>query len=243
LPVEIEVPTEHLHEAIHEAAHHESEHGGGGHAGSGSFIMGVALSSALLAVIAAVAALFAGHFANDAMLERIESGDLWAYYQSKSIKASVMQSKRSMLQALDKPTSPDDDVKIERYASEQKDIEEHAQELTAESVGHLKMHTRLAASVTFFQIAIALGAISVLTKKKPMWFGSIAVGAVGLVVMTWGFIPPAISIAEVDTKAHTVGTSKHDHEGGEHKGHGGAEKSHEAAEPATHEGATPEGVK
>lgn len=235
MPVEIEVPTEHLHEAIHEA-HHESEHGGGHAPAAGNFTLGVALSSALLAVIAAVAALFAGHFANDAMLERIESGDLWAYYQSKSIKASVLQSKKAMLIALDKPASADDQSKIDRYAEEQKAIEEHAQELTAESVGHLRMHTRLAASVTFFQIAIALGAISVLTKKKQMWLGSMAVGAVGLAVMAWGFMPPTVSSAEVDAKAHTVGAAHHDHEG-----HG--EKAPEGHGEKAPEGAPPEGAK
>jgi Domain of unknown function (DUF4337) len=38
----------------------------------------------------------------------------------------------------------------------------------------------LAASVTFFQIAIAVGAISVLIRRKAFWLVSVVVGVVGI---------------------------------------------------------------
>jgi hypothetical protein len=43
----------------------------------------------------------------------------------------------------------------------------------------MKHHVILARSVTFFQIAIALAAIAVLTKKSALWLGSLALGATG----------------------------------------------------------------
>ena len=194
MPVEIEVPTEHLHETIHEAHHeahgaaHGGEHGHGQHAG---FTLGVALSSAMLAVLAALAALFAGHFANDAMIERIQAGDQWAYYQAKGIKSNVLRSKMETLAALGKPTDPKTDEKLAQYDAEQGEIQAEAFKLTDESEAHLTQHTRLAGSVTFFQIAIALGAIAVLTRKRTLWLVSLVVGVIGSGAMAYGFMRPA----------------------------------------------------
>lgn len=84
MPEEIEVPTEHLHESMKEAA----EEGG-----LGNFGLQVALSSALFAVVAAVGAMFAGHAANEALILQIQSSDNWSYYQAKSIKAAVLETK------------------------------------------------------------------------------------------------------------------------------------------------------
>src|SRR4051794_35069654 len=109
MPEEIEVPTEHLQETIHEAAHTA------GHAGpgpGGGFNMMVALSTAILAVIAAVSALFAGHAANEAVLEQIEAANKWNYYQSKSIKNTVLGSKVDLLSALGKPADSKDRDKL-----------------------------------------------------------------------------------------------------------------------------------
>ena len=99
MPEEIEVPTEHLHEAIHEQAHKDA-HGGGGHSRGDTWTLQVALSSALIAVLAAVAALLAGHHANEALIEQIHASDHWAHYQAKSIKANVLDTKRELLVAL-----------------------------------------------------------------------------------------------------------------------------------------------
>ena len=188
MPVEIEVPTEHLHETIHEA-HHESTGHAGGH-GHGGFTLGVALSSAILAVLAALAALFAGHYANDAMIERIEAGDKWSYYQAKSIKRNMLQSKLDTLRALDKPVADSEVAKLAEYENEKNDIQTEARELTEESEAHLEQHTRLAGSVTFFQIAIALGAIAVLTRKRALWLASLGVGVGGMLAVGYGFMPP-----------------------------------------------------
>src|SRR5215813_12675105 len=87
MPEEIEVPTEQLHETLHEEAH--KAHGDGG---GREWFSQVALSSALLAVLAAIAALLAGHHANEGVLEQIKASDHWSYFQSKGIKASVMQT-------------------------------------------------------------------------------------------------------------------------------------------------------
>jgi hypothetical protein len=172
MPSEIEVPVEHLHEQIHEKAHE-----------GGSFNMQVALSAALLAVLAAASALYAGHFANEAMIEQIKASDNWAFFQAKSIKSSVLQSKMELLQSLGRSPSASDQEKIDDYAKEQKDISKKAKDLEAESHHHLRQHQVLARVVTLLQISIALSAIAVLTRKKPLWYLSLVGGAAGLVIL------------------------------------------------------------
>ena len=54
---------------------------------------------------------------------------------------------------------------------------------------HLKHgHEQFAQSVAFIQVAIALGAISALTKIKPVWLMSMAVGAAGLALCVAGLV-------------------------------------------------------
>lgn len=175
-----EVPTEHLHEEMH----HHAAHGGE------RWTMGVALSSALLAGLAAVASLNAGHYANEAMIAQIESANKWSYFQSKSIKESQLKSKMEILDALGKPLSEADKTKTAEYKEEKEKIQKEAEELQKESQHHLGAHQKLARSVTLFQVAIAVGAISVLTKRRRFWFVSLGFGAVGLffAVQAWLFV-------------------------------------------------------
>ena len=179
---EIEVPTEHLQEAIHEAAHHEkgaAESHGGGHAGA-HWVSGVALSTALLAVVAAVAALLAGHHANEGVLEQIQASNRWSQYQSKSIKATVLQSKVDLLVELEKKPKEEDAKKLGEYQAEMKEIKERAEGFEKSSEHHMDSHNLLARVVTVVQIAIALAAVSVLTRRRWLFGVSLGLGAIGL---------------------------------------------------------------
>ena len=167
---EPEVPTEHLHEHIHEHAEHSTER----------WILGVALSSALLAAFAAVASLLAGHNANEAVIAQIESSDQWSYYQSKSIKEAQLAGKLDLLAALDKPVADADKSRVAQYEKEKEDVRKDAERLEKESRHLLRTHEALAVSVTLFQIAIAVGAISVLIKRKSFWSVSLVAGLIGV---------------------------------------------------------------
>src|SRR5262244_274771 len=105
---EAEVPMEHLHEEIHRSAEHGGE----------KWISWVALSTAILAVLAAITGLLSGMHANEAMMSQIESSDQWSYYQAKSIKASVLDSKI----ALSNSPNEADAQKRDRYEKEQEEI-------------------------------------------------------------------------------------------------------------------------
>jgi hypothetical protein len=174
---DIEVPTEKLHETLREEAekaHHR-------------WISQVALSSALLAVLAAVAELIADHHANEGVLEEIKASDRWSFFQSKGIKASVLQTKVELLGELGRTPRPDDMKQLETYKGEQSGIEDEAHGLERSSDRHMNEHNALARTVTFFQIAIALAAISVLARRRWVWFVSLGLSTAGLVSMALAF--------------------------------------------------------
>jgi predicted Na+-dependent transporter len=43
--------------------------------------------------------------------------------------------------------------------------------------------------VTAFQIAIAISAIAILTRRKKLWFGSLVLTAIGIVFFIVGLLP------------------------------------------------------
>ena len=171
---EAEVPLEHLHEEIH----HHAEHGGP------KWISWVALSTAILAVLAAIAGLLSGKHANEAMMSQIQASDQWAYYQAKSIKASVLDAKMTLTAtATDK-----DKEKAAQYEEQQVEIKREAEERQAEARTNFHKHEVFARGVTMFQIAIAIAAISALTKKWRFWIVSLGFGVVGTVFLVLGFL-------------------------------------------------------
>jgi len=187
---ELESPVEHLREEIHEIAHQASE----------SWLRIAALISAIMAVLAAIGGLQAGHAANEAMLSQIKAADSWNYYQAKGIKATVLESETRLLVAMGKSApegtkpdkaekKPDDSVaKLERYHLEQKNIQTEAQKLDQDSKALMARHEILSVSVTLFQIAIAIVAISVLTRQKPFLLFSGALGIVAIGFLARGLM-------------------------------------------------------
>ncbi|HXX41768.1 MAG TPA: DUF4337 family protein [Chthoniobacterales bacterium] len=171
---EAEVPLEHLHEEVH----HSAEHGGE------KWITWVALSTALLAVLAALAGLLSGKHANEAMMSQIEAADHWAYYQAKGIKAAVLDAKMSLSGA----PQEQDKAKAERYSEEQSEIQKEAHGKEAEAKSNFHQHEIFAGSVTMFQIAIAIAAISALTKQRRFWMVSLLFGVAGCVFLVVGSV-------------------------------------------------------
>jgi hypothetical protein len=193
MPEGPEIETENLHEAIHEELEKEG----------GTFLRQIALSTALLAALAAIGSLYAGSTVNEALrLEtratrlQAQASDQWAYYQAKGLKAAVTETSAAAWSATGKEPPADLRARAERYGEEQKEIQEKAKDLekerdalTAESEHLMHSHHRFARAVAFFQVAIALGAVAALTRRKTVWLGSITVGAVGIALFVQSFLP------------------------------------------------------
>jgi hypothetical protein len=171
---EIEIPTEHLHEEIKEKTSELLEKGE-----SKSFLY-IAVSTALMAVFAAIAGLMAGHHSNEALIDQIRASDQWAYYQAKSIKREVRSLQNTAASA-----SPDS-LLVQKAAEAV--IAKKAEEYQASSERHLSKHVWLAGAVTLFQVAIAVSAIAIMSRKKWLWLAGIALALGGIVLFISGLV-------------------------------------------------------
>lgn len=168
---EPEVPTEHLSEEINEKAEEMVRRM------DSKWTLFVAISTALMAVLAALASLLAGHHSNEAVIDQIKASDQWSYYQAKSIKAEL------------RTIEPQNGSKsAEQTTQEAESVKKNAEEFEHDSDAHLKRHVTFATSVTFLQIAIAISAISVITRRRFLWYGSLAVALIGTYFFVGGFV-------------------------------------------------------
>jgi hypothetical protein len=186
MPEQPEVETEKLREAVAEEFEREG----------GSFLRTIALTTAILAAFAAVASLQAGGSANEALVLKTEAtrlqaeaSDQWAYYQAKGIKSAVAEAEAAPYAAAGKPVPAELTERMRRYQGEQEDIKtkaeqkEHERDARSTEADHLMhRHHGFANAVALFQVSIALGALAALTRSRPLWLGSLGLGAVGLVM-------------------------------------------------------------
>ena len=161
--------TERLHESINEVAEERK---------SQRWTLYVAISTALIAVFAAIVSMMAGHHSDEALIAQIKASDQWNYYQAKGIKAEIAGH----------------NADTARSAKEQRDqakIKVLAQDYEKNSEQHLAKHSGLAKSVTLFQVAIAISAISVLTARRRLWYASLIIAASGIVFFLLNLLLPA----------------------------------------------------
>ena len=106
----------------------------------------------------------AEHYANEAMIEQIQCSDQWSYYQAKGIKATGWSTKIDLRRAREgvvRRTPP-----TGKYRGNRKTFRRRRGPVGGIEVKHLARHNALAPAVTMFQLAIAVGAIAVLTRRK-----------------------------------------------------------------------------
>jgi len=172
---------------VHGPEHHVVEQSA--HAGD-SLAARIAVMTAILSTVGAIFSYQGGATQNDAMmykneavLRRTEASDQWAFYQAKSNKQHLAEL-AAVLAPADK--KPQFEAEVERYKKEKKEIEATARELEAETKKYndlsehaMHPHHRLAQATTLIQIAISLAAITVLTRKLWLFWGSIGAATIG----------------------------------------------------------------
>lgn len=171
------------------------------HEGGATWMISLSLSTALIAVCAAIAALQSGAFANDAIVQKNDAvlsqskaGDAWAYFQAKGIKAAIYRTGAEVAVGVPPEVTSKLRADAAREKAEQDELqkkaaehEERVVEMNKESSHSLHRHHQFATSVTIFQVAIALAAIAALTRKKPLWWISLAAGAAGIFFFAQGY--------------------------------------------------------
>jgi hypothetical protein len=191
MPEEIEVDTDNLRESIDREIERQS----------GGLLRTIALTTALFAALAAIASLEAGGTVNEALALKTEAtqlqaeaSDQWSYYQAKGLKAAVADAQKNIWVALDKAPPADLATNAQRYLDDQKTSREKAEALeherdakTAESEALMHRHHYFADAVALLQVAIALGAIAALTRRRAAWVGSAILGVIGCGLFGWAF--------------------------------------------------------
>ncbi|MEI6759131.1 MAG: DUF4337 domain-containing protein [Betaproteobacteria bacterium] len=178
---------------VHGPHDHELEHAQqGGHA-SGGMINQIAMYTAIIATVGAIFSYMggstqanAGLYKNNAAIKKTEASNQWNYFQAKSTKQSLAELARDLAPEDKKATYL---AKVERYEKEKAEIKAVADKLEAEgtqwdkqSDEQMHQHHRWAQATTVLQVAIAMAAIALLTRKKWLEYAMFAAGATGIVI-------------------------------------------------------------
>jgi Na+/glutamate symporter len=176
---------------VHGPHDHELEHAAEGH--GNSFTNKIAMFTAIIATVGAIFGYMggatlaaAGLYKNDAAIKKTEASNQWNYYQAKSSKQNLMELALELA-----PASKADHYQgqIERYKTEKADIKAGAEKLEAQSKefdemseAQMHQHHRWAQATTVLQVAIALAAIALLTRKVWVEYAMFGTGALGIAV-------------------------------------------------------------
>jgi Na+/glutamate symporter len=180
---------------VHGPHDHEVEHATqhAAHEGGSTMINQIAMFTAIIATVGAIMSYMggatqanAGLYKNNAAIKKTEASNQWNYFQSKSTKQSLAELARDL--------APDDkkatyQAKVERYEKEKNEIKVAADKLEAEATvwdkdsdAQMHQHHRWAQATTALQVAIALAAIALLTRKKWLEYAMFLMAGIGAVI-------------------------------------------------------------
>ena len=183
----------HVHGPHDHEVEHVAQHGGD------SFTSRLAVLTAILSTVGAIFGYMSGHsqnaallYKNEAAIQKTSASNQWNYYQAKSNKQNLAELSVVL-------TSGEVQEKfkeaIERYKKEKDDIKAEAEKLEAEakaadrhSEAEMHVHERWALATTLLQIAIALSAITLLTRKRWMLVGVFGATGLGVVAGVMGYL-------------------------------------------------------
>lgn len=180
----------HFH--VHGPHDHELEHAAQ-HGGGDPFSSRIAVATALLATVGALFSYMggatqanAGLFKNNAAIKKTEASNQWNYYQAKSSKQNLAELAAVLVPEAQRQQYRDE---VERYKKEKAEIKTVADKLEEESKTwdrrsdeQLHQHHRWAQATTALQVAIALAAIALLTRRSWLQWGMVGVGGVGVLL-------------------------------------------------------------
>jgi hypothetical protein len=183
----------HVHGPHDHEVEHVAQHGGD------SFTSRLAVLTALLSTVGAIFGYMGGHsqnaallYKNEAAIQKTSASNQWNYYQAKSNKQNLAELSVTLTtgEAQEKFKQ-----NVERYKKEKEEIKADADKLEdaakaadKQSEAEMHVHERWALATTLLQIAIALSAITLLTRKRWLLVGVYGSTVLGLVVGAMGYL-------------------------------------------------------
>lgn len=183
----------HVHGPHDHHVEHVAQHGGD------DFTSRLAVMTAVLSTVGAIFGYMGGHsqnaallFKNEAAIQKTSASNQWNYYQAKSNKQNLAELSVTL-------TSGEAQEKfrqaVERYKLEKEDIKLAADKLEAaskeadkKSEAEMHVHERWALATTLLQIAIALAAITLLTRKRWLLVGVYGASLLGVGAGVLGYL-------------------------------------------------------
>jgi hypothetical protein len=167
------------HEEVEEHVHHAHD----------PFEKSVAATMAIVAALLAVVSVLGQHFNTEKLLAQGKASDEWAYSQAKDIRHYIAQTTHDTLQDL-RPGSAvvgtyDQDAK--KYKKDASDIQNKARELEQERDANGKKADRFHLGEVFLEVAIVLSSLSILTKRRPFFFGGLLAAFAGVLIGATGY--------------------------------------------------------
>ena len=183
----------HVHGPHDHEIEHVAQHGGD------AFTSRLAVLTAVLSTVGAIFGYMGGHsqnaalmFKNEAAIQKTAASNQWNYYQAKSSKQNLAELSVTLTQGEARQKF---EQAIERYQQEKEEIKAQAEKLEAaskvaeeKSATEMHVHERWALATTLLQIAIALSAVTLLTRKRWLLGAVYGSTALGLVTGVLGYL-------------------------------------------------------
>ena len=177
----------HVHGLHDHELEHQAQQDPGGMAGQLAVVTAIlATVGALFSYMGGATQANAGLHKNDAAIKKTEASNQWNYYQSKSSKQNLSELAQELAPEPRKTFYVDE---VKRYKTEKAEIKLAAEKLEAESKAfddrsaeQMHQHHRWAQATTALQIAIAMAAIALLTRKRWLEKLVFGVSAIGLLL-------------------------------------------------------------
>ena len=183
----------HVHGPHDHEVEHVAQHGGD------HFTSRVAVLTAVISTVGAIFGYMGGHsqnaallYKNEAAIQKTAASNQWNYYQAKSNKQNLGELSVTLTSGDAQKTFVQ---AVERYKQEKEEIKVAAEVLedkakAAERKSDLEMHVheRWALATTLMQVAIALSAITLLTRKRWMLAGVYGATVAGAAFGALGYL-------------------------------------------------------
>lgn len=188
---EVHGPHDHAVEHAAHGARHDAD----------PFASRMAVMTAILATIGAICAYQSGNnenlalfYKNEAAIKKTEAANQWSYYQAKGEKQNLAEL-GAALSASDSAAHAKFVADVEKYTQQKAPIRANAEAIEKEVVAAdnrsealLHGHHRWAQATLLIQVAIALCAITLLTRKNWLRNVSFGVAAAGVLTAAAAFL-------------------------------------------------------